>query len=402
MRAATLIGGMATTLFFAASAAVGQLTYEPIPMPAGTFLGSFSTRIAGVSSDGRTVAGTAEVSAGLRGYRWRSGVGRSDYVSPAFPFFDIEASGISGDGTMVVGTANDNVNGAERTFRTRNDGAFELYTTPVGDNVLFRPRTNDDGSVLVASTVRRAIGGNPASNRIARFSSLTSFEIIPAPSGANPTRNFFADVSGNAQRIVAVAEDTTRGNARFATVWREGVGASWLPVTPNTLESFALATSREGDFTAGVIAEAGAPNKLARWEGNELLTFNAPANRQSLTVSSISNDGSIIAGTLFGNGVNLGDVGFIWTPQTGIVEAKDYLVGIGVPFSTNPAVIVREVSRLFVSADGSTICGGVDLLNTQTNQVTVEYFRATIPSPATLLAGALGAVFTLRRRRHTA
>jgi hypothetical protein len=390
----------ATVMCGAAATALGQLTYEPIPMPAGTFLGSFSTGIVGVSSDGRTVTGTAEVGAGLRGYRWRSGVGRSDYVSPAFPFFDIEASGISGDGTTVVGTANDNVTGAERTFRTRNDGAFELYTTPVGDNVLFRPRTNEDGSVLVASTVRRAVGGNPTSNRIARYSSPTSFEIIPAPSGANPTRNFFADVSGNAQRIVAVAEDTTRGNARFATVWREGVGASWLPVTPNTLESFALATSREGDFTAGVIAEAGAPNKLARWEGNELLTFNAPANRQSLTVSSISNDGSIIAGTLFGNGVNLGDVGFIWTPQTGIVEAKDYLVGIGVPFPVSSTIELRSVTKPVVSADGSTIAGFASLFNTTTGQFNSSYFRATIPAPTSLIACALGLSVSLRRRRH--
>jgi hypothetical protein len=399
VRTATLIGGMAATVALAA-AAVAQPTYEAIPLPAGTFLGAFGTGVRAVSSDGRTVAGDADLSGGDRGWRWRSGIGRFDYGPPAFPFFDIEVTGLSGDGSTVVGLAS--ATGGNTAFRSRNDGAFELYTVPAGDTGLFRARTDNTGSSLVATTFRRAFAGQPETNRVARFSTPTSFEVIPAPSTADQSFNVFTDMSGNAQRIVSLSRDTSRGNARFAAVWREGQGASWLPVTPNTVESVALTTSREGDFTAGAVIDATGQNQLARWQGDELLTFDLPAGRRSIDVFSISNDGSIITGTLFGNGAELGDVGFVWTAQTGVVDAKDYLLGMGVPFSTNPSVIVREVARVFVSADGNTICGLVDLMNTQTNQASLEYFRAVIPTPAPLIAGALGAVFTLRRRRHTA
>ncbi len=402
MRAATLIGGMKATLVAAAlggaaATALGQLTYEPIPMPAGTFLGSFSTGIVGVSSDGRTVAGTAEVSAGRRGFRWRSGVGRTDYAPPAYPFFNIEVTGLSGDGSTVVGVAA--AAGIDTAFRSLNDGAFELYAVPAGDDRILRAHTNGDGSILVATTVRRASGPLPESDRVVRYSSLTSFEVIPAPASANQTRHFATGTSSDAQRIVGFAYDNAR-LGRHATIWREGVGSSWLPVTSVAVESFALATTRDGNFTAGIMVQASGPNQLARWEGSELLTFSPPAGRQNIGVSSISNDGSIIAGTLFGNGVNLGDVGFIWTPQTGIVEAKDYLMGIGVPFPVSSTIELRSVTNPVVSADGSTIAGFASLFNTTTGQFNSSYFRATIPAPTSLIACALGLSVSLRRRRH--
>jgi hypothetical protein len=398
MRAATLIGGMTATVLLAA-AAVAQPTYEAIPLPAGTLFNSFSTGVRAVSADGRTVAGNAASGNGDRGWRWRSGIGRVDYGPPAYPFVDMEVTGLSSDGSTVTGAVP--FNGRTTAFRSRDDGAFELYTLPAGDDELFRPRPSGDGSVVVANSVRFGAGGNPTTSRILRYTTLSTFDVIPAPASAAQGEHFFAGMSSDTRRIVGIAQDSARGNLQHATVWREGQGTTWLPVTPNAARSFALTASREGDFTAGAMIDASGQYQLARWQGDELLTFDLPTGRRSIEPFSISNDGSIITGTLFGNGADLGDIGFVWTPQTGIVLARDYLLSVGVPFPIGPNQQIRGVTRPFVSADGLSISGRLNTFNTQTNQFESSLFRATIPSPATISMIAGLAIVSIGRRRHS-
>jgi hypothetical protein len=397
VRTATLIGGMAASVALAA-AAVAQPAFEFIPTPPGAQLGDINSRVWGVSSDGRTVAGTVSGPSGLRGWRWRSGIGRADYGPPTYPYNSIAVTGLSGDGTAVVGEVI--ASGVNTLFRSVNDGAFDIYTVPTGYDGLAFARTNRDGSVVVSNATIEGPSGEVVGNRAVRHSSPSAFEFVPAPTGADLTLHSAVDVS-DTSRIVGGTRDTTRSNQGHAWVWDDASGARWLPVTSNSIGSTASSISRNGAFIAGEMIEPGQRPQLARWSGSELMTFQMPATpaHVGLIAASISNDGSIITGTLFGNGSTVGDNGFVWTPSTGIMEATAYLVSIGVVFPNSPTLRVRAVGQTIVSADGSRLSGLVDYINPQTNRVTLQFFTVAIPSPSTLLLAAVGSIVCIRRRR---
>ncbi len=399
MRTATLIGGMAASVALAA-AAVAQPAFEFIPTPPGAQMGSITSRVWGVSSDGQTVAGTVSTSSGLRGWRWRSGVGRTDYAPPAYPFNSIAVTGLSGDGSAVVGEVV--ASGVNTVFRSVNDGTFDIYTVPTGYDALVFPRSNVDGSVVAVNAQTLGVGGSVLSNRAVRYTSPTTYDFVPAPAGADVSNYIVNDISSNS-RIVGFATDTNRGDQRHATIWDEANGARWLPVTGSANGSGVTAISRGGDAIAGVINEPGERPKLARWIGSDLITATMPTTPAytGLSASSISDDGRIIAGELGGDGISFGNRGFIWTQETGIVEVTEYLLSVGVEFPTSSTLQVRGVFLPVISADGRYLSGTVDYINPQTNRVTLQFFTVVVPSPSTLLGAMSGFILAVRHRRRS-
>ncbi len=391
MRAATLLGGMAATLI--TTAALAQPTFEFLEPYSSPRVGP--TYLTDISPNGSVVTGLHTTTSTGVGSFW-NGTARVDYLPPQFATPSSRLFSVSGNGRVVAGDYSP-VGGQRRIFTSTLSGAVTTFPIVDGTEMIF-PRLSADGSVVAATAVAVDAFGNVFASRAVRFTSPTTWSFTPVPASAVPLQSSVSAMSDDANMMAGVALDTARSGNTHATIWRNGIGSEWLPVPSSASRSFADTISRNGQLVAGAVYGSEGP-RLAIWANNSITTFAIPADRVQIAPTHISDDGGIASGTM--TDVNFGRTGFIWTPQSGVVLARDFLLSAGVPIPLGPLQQLRAVVDPIVSADGTTIAGTLSILNTDTGIFEVSFFRATIPSPATLFAGALGLVAYLRRRRHT-
>lgn len=320
-----------------------------------------ASRAEGLSPDGSVVVGEHWTSDGDndRPTMWRDG---SIVLLPhqGLNGGDLEAHSVSGDGSVIVGYANeDPVDGSPHAARWVN-GAFEYLEDGVVD-ANASGHANDvsvDGSVIV---------GHVTDNAVRWVNG------IPTTIGAGVAWG----VSGDG----AVVVGSSPGGEAFR--WSDGVLTPLGDLPGGHIQSVAFDVSDDGSTIVGR-GRSASGSEAFRWtaETGMVGLGDLPGGAFDSAAYAVSEDGSVIVGD---SGWNA----FYWTATLGMTNLKELLEGMGLDLSG------WQLQRATaVSADGNTIVGWG--LNPEGED---EAWLARVPEPASsmLLGPALGVLLVLRR-----
>jgi probable HAF family extracellular repeat protein len=345
-RACALIGALALGLTAAPSPAS-----QFYILPAGG---------ADVSGDGTTTVGP-DGGPGFKAASWNLATG-VDTRLPDRPggYGRVEAFGVSGDGSVVVGEASD------RSVRWVN-GAISVLpsmttTSSVAQNV------SRDGRVIVGGDYT---GGTA---EVVRWVDGVE-EVLPGLTGG---RAWAVSADGS------VIGGTTPRGAAFR--WENGV------LTP--LPDLGQGGGRVFDMSPdGRILVGDVGYLAARWANGTVESLgDLPGGPVSSVALATNADGTLIGGSSW-NAIN--SVAMLWDPVHGIRDARtalkdDYGLDSG-------GWVLEEINA--ISDDGTVLVGYAHLSNSPT--YTQRSWVAIIPEPASalLLALGLGGLALLRRGR---
>jgi probable HAF family extracellular repeat protein len=297
--------------------------------------------------------------------------------------FDREPS-LSSDGSTVVGTYLSPR--GEEAFRCVGDGAFEpLGDLPGGDFQSRAYGVSADGSVVVGTS-------QPDSEPTA-FRWTAAGGMQPLGTSERSARAVSADGS-----VVVGGTRSIEGEPGAAYRWTAQSGSIVLPPLPQPrfAHAEARAVTPDGEVVVGYndfrIGLGGIHEEAFRWTEQEG-TVSLRSGLWGFTVPfDVSEDGSVVVGRGHDPETTSG-AAFIWTAETGMLSLRDALIFGGAnmdgwtPFTATG-----------ISADGRTVVGTANGPNGQ------EAFVATlgaIPEPSTLALAALAAVAlcAIRRRK---
>lgn len=345
--------------------------------------GSFRSRASGVSADGSVVVGTGENGLGLsEAFRWTSGGGMVSLGSLLPGRFASVASGVSGDGSVVVGTGQSTSGFAEAFRWTSGGGMVGLGDLPGGSFESYANDISADGGVVVG--YGRSASAKPY--EAFRWTSGGMVAMGALPGGV--LYSIAAGISANGNTIVGVASGSG-GTGAFR--WTSGggmvgVGGFW---------DGAADISADGSV---VVGRAFGPMGLqaSRWTSSggmaSLGVLPGADPFFGSTANDVSADGSVIVGSSDSTGYIT--QAFLWNASLGMVNLKSYLIAHGVTGLTGWTLIDATA----VSADGRTIVGAGT--NPQGNS---EAWIATVPEPSsfTLALSGLGVLWWSRTRRRS-
>lgn len=271
-----------------------------------------STESSGValSSDGTVAVGYSTPS--LIGYTWTLSGGRVDFGSAAgMPV--ARSGGISGDGQVVVGTSYTQ-GGSQLAFRWSGPGTFQTLGTVSS----FYSRTHaidasGDGSVIVGYANDRFEGMSVPF----RWTAAGGIQSLGAFPGAAKTEATAVSDDG---RIIS---GTSVGQQSYGWTWTEERGYEALPTLDGTDgQSFAYGMNRLGTVVVGT---AGFEAYSAMWRGGEVIRLGDVAGRP-FTPRSVDDLGTVVVGITDG----AQHWATVWTQARGAELLADYLAANGV------------------------------------------------------------------------
>ncbi len=252
------------------------------------------------------------------------------WVFPQAP--SSSALGISGDGTVVVGSA---VAGTTVPFRwTRESGLEMLFLPPPGFESVWAQSASEDGSVIIGR------GRLTTTNEWMawRWTEAGGFEQLGDLPGGGVDSDA-RDISADGTIIVGSARDATIYRAAY---WTEVAGWVILPDLPGGhLGAGAHAISPSGQFIVGGSNSANNafPGHLeaTRWTNfaSPIGLGDLPGASFNSTALAVSADGSVIAAACSVPG-SAPPVG-VWTLATGMVAIGG---GIATDISADGTIIV--------------------------------------------------------------
>jgi probable HAF family extracellular repeat protein len=314
-----------------ASCAHAAATLTPLVPLAGDNL-SWAT---GVSGDGSVVVGTSGFqptyvgTPSYRAFRWTAGSGivSLGYLPGNNASF---ATGVSADGSVIVGTSNPYYYSGGQAFRwTAGSGMVGLGYLP-GDTYSSVTGINADGSVIVGQSTTAS--GSQAF-RWTAGTGMVGLGYLPGGTNSSTT-----GVSADGSVIVGSGSSTS-GNQAFR--WTAGSGMVGLGHLPGDMNSSTTGVSADGSVIVGA-SDSASGTQAFRWTaGSGMVGLgHLPGDMYSST-TGVSADGSVIVG----NSVSASGVqAFRWTAGSG-------MVGLGYPPGGNSS------SAVGVSADGSIVIG---------------------------------------------
>lgn len=294
-------------------------------LPGGSNYDFFS-EASGVSGDGSVVVGHSEGASGYEAFRWTQSGGMVGLGDLGAGYFYSRAEDVSNDGSVVVGQANSS--SGYQAFRWTESGGMQ------------------------------GLGDLPG----AGFSS--------GALGASPDGSV---VVGKGQITAGLSEPF---------LWTQDSGMVDLGLLPGAYSGRANAVSADGSVVAGTCAFDGDPaySEVFRWtDSGGMLSLGRGEARD------MSADGSIVVG------VGDGSFGaFIWDEQDGIRSIKD-LLETDFGFNLNGWYLLDATA---ISLDGLTIVG-----YGENPSGDLEAWIATVPEPSTLLLFGLGGLALVRKRK---
>lgn len=194
----------------------------------GTTIGPVSggragwTEASGVSNDGSIVVGQSDggLSVGLVGFRWTSATGPIALPRLSTNGFDSGANAVSGDGLMVVGYS-EAADRESRPVRWTSTGISIIGDLPGGDESGVANATNMDGSVIVGGSSSTLSG--TAFTEAFRWTPGGGMQALGTLGRA---RSHAEDVSGDGSIIVGQVSDDLSNADAF--VWTEARGMRLL------------------------------------------------------------------------------------------------------------------------------------------------------------------------------
>ncbi len=330
----------------------------------GTDAPSPSSRALAISDDGTTVVGQSNGP-----FRWTLSTGRLGLGPPPAGFQLGAATGVSGDGTTLVGWMTDGTN--SRIWRwSASTGAQQVGgLTFLGID----PRISSDAQVILGES---GVTGFPIP---ARWTAATGAVPIPALSGLPTGRTGSAIIAGALSADGSIIAGTARINLTFPNttnnpyLWPTSASTATVILNNNAfLNANATDLSADGSVMVAILG-----NGLFRWTQATGYTFlGTTANPSGLEARTSADGSAALFGTIF------------WSASDGTRPLTTVLSAAGANFAGWSNLVATDLS-----ANGLTLCGYGTNPQGQT-----EGWYATIPAPASLLT-LLALPLTTRRRR---
>jgi uncharacterized membrane protein len=278
-----------------------------------------------LSADGTTVVGRHWVNGNNRAFRWTVAGGIQDLgLLPGYG--DSHARGVSGDGAVVAGWS------GSRAFRWTVASGMEELVTAGGDAARGRG-ISGDGLVVIGDS--RTPGGQYYA---CRWLGAAGIEVLGTLPGADGSLGLATNNDGS-----VVLGETFGGTAADRSfLWSAGGGME--DIGPRGI----VALSADGRAAAGT---AWALSRAVRWTAaggmQDLGLLPGASFSRGLTISA---DGLVVGGSSSPAGGTW--TAFLWTAQTGMIDAKVHLASRGVN------VDGWTLNNVFgLSADGLAMAG---------------------------------------------
>jgi probable HAF family extracellular repeat protein len=320
-----------------------------------------------MSADGTAISGI--YASGLA-FRWTRSGGQ-EFFAGAFS----EATGISGDGNVVVGRGINAASG-NYAFRWTSAGGLTNLGSLPGTTIAEAYGTNGDGSVVVGSSYDTG------------FSSSTAFRWTAA-GGMQSLGTLPGETSSGASGVSADGNTIVGKGAAFASVfrWTSAGGMSRLPGLPGDLgvyPAYNSPVSADGRFVAGT-----GDFSPIRWDASGTAhALGLPAGAFDLAeANAISGDGSTVVGTAYLS--NGSQTPYYWTAATGPVDLTAYLTSLGIDLTGFTLTDAQNCSF-----DGTTIVAYGRFGFTEGSIVI-----SNIPAPSAAAVLGLAGLVAARRRR---
>lgn len=334
----------------------------------GVPVGHQASRAYGLSSDGQTAAGFA--TGELRGFTWTAAGGRVDMPASPWTLF----SGISGDGTTVVGQV---FGDGYRAVRRVGDGPLEDLGSAGSYTHFAAQAAGSDGDTVIGNA---DFGPTSFFGQAFRWTESGGMQLL-GYTRPNDWRSVAAGISRDSQVVVGYSE--APNGVRQAFRWMSSTGMIVLPDAPGSTDgSTAIATNADGSIVVGHSGRA------VVWREDQLQILGLPQgfDRQGGPVC-VNDAGSVLGGYVTQIGDN---VAAVWT-DAGAFTLAQYLTDNGV--TSHQGWSLFRVSSM--SSDGTVFAG-----YGRSPAGRVEGFIAQVPStPSLALVTVVGLMSCHRRRR---
>jgi probable HAF family extracellular repeat protein len=305
---------------------------------------SFYYNTTGVSGDGSVVVGTGGIQPYEGGnlyyaFRWTASSGTVGLGGGNFS----SASGVSGDGSVVVGTSGYSTSGyvgpiGSQAFRwTAGSGMVVLGYLP-GGTYSAPNGISADGSVIVGSS-SSAFGSQAF--RWTAGSGMVGLGYLPG--GTYSSAN---GISADGSVIVGSSYSTS-GNQAFR--WTAGSGMVGLGYLPGGTYSSANGISADGSVIVGSGSSTSGEQAFRWTAGSGMVGLGYLPGTTNSGAAAVSGDGSVVVGTSY---TASGNQAFRWTAGSGMQSLRDVLVTNGLNLDPADVQIASGIS-----ADGNTIVG---------------------------------------------
>lgn len=357
-------------------------TAAPMFMGLGDLAGgAFRSTASAVSADGSTVVGSSigdsTYNGGHEAIRWTRASGMEGLSKDSFFIENGHASGVSGDGSVVIG-ASDTIFSDVIPYVWEADRGMEYIIDEYQSGRFNRATAiSDDGSTIVGHS---DLYYGRTSFRASRDDPTNWLDLSAPPGGQDAVDPYGLSPDGSI--IVGSCANPTGAQA---CRWTETGGAELLGDFEGSsgYGDRALDLSDDGSVIVGWVSGVMGLEAMRWTTDTGLVSIGKPGpghifGRESRAVSG---DGSVVVGdgqTLFGNEA------FIWTEADGLKQLDDVLLGLDLDLDLSGWTLT---SASGISADGFTIVGTG--INPDGN---TEAWIATIPEPSTGLLLALGLV----------
>lgn len=216
---------------------------------AGAISLGFGDRAIDTSANGTVVVGWTNTPGGREAYRWTPADGRVGLGDLAGGAFDSLGYGVSADGSVVVGDADDGTGRAFRWTQATGMQALPHYQEYAGQTIFhsIARKVNTDGSIVAGYT---SLGEG--------VSAVRWVDGTPDYLGDLPGAGRFSDayaISGDGSTVVGWSNGTSEGGTGFqAFRWTEAtgmVGLGDLPGGAGLFRSIAFGVSDDGSVIVG-------------------------------------------------------------------------------------------------------------------------------------------------------
>jgi uncharacterized membrane protein len=276
------------------------------------------TQGANISGDGTTIVGRShDFTQGQRAFRWTAATGAQP-IADSLGTTDTVALATNANGSVVVGYVSKPINLSDAWRWTAAGGAQRLAGYEAYDDT-FAQDVSADGSVIVGTATTLSPG--VATSQAFRWTEAGGFQLLPNA----PGRSWGWGVSPDASTIVGSGEFTS-GDSAFRWTATDGFEQFDHSFEYFRVES-AVATSWDGSV---IVGQAWAPDGEEAWiwdeqHGVRRLTQLAAemgidlGGQRLESATSISADGTIIAGRSFGPQGGVGYIMVVPEPATGLM-----------------------------------------------------------------------------------
>ncbi|WP_306258916.1 autotransporter domain-containing protein [Pararhizobium sp. IMCC21322] len=319
-----------------------------LPSSAQEYLNT-ETRILGkgISDDGSVVIGNTDpLDGGATSHAmvWTEPTGFTslDGISRGV-LFKLDTQGISGDGSVITGSANNSIFGSgttgNRAYRWTQAGGFQDLGS-LGSNNSTGLGISADGNVIVG-------GSYDADGRLRamRWTAVDGMVSLGEMDADEVSASAYA-TSGDGVLAVGISSGFSSPTYSRAFSWTEGTGMVALA----TLEggsSNALDVSYDGRVIGGS-SQMGGHQVAVRWVDG-VVSALGQTDRGSIAYA-VSGNGKVAVGDISSPGI---PSGFRWDDASGLVSIEQWLRSSGATISDGSTYTARAIN-----CDGSVVVGG--------------------------------------------